>query len=826
MAQPARTRASTSTTEILAAPRFATAWATLVYVIASMTLAYPALAGQFLINPRSDQYKAGYAFREFAASWIRSGHGFPQWNPYLLGGMPYVAAMHGDIFYPTFLLRMLMPTDAAMTWEFVIHIVLAGLFTYQFLRAWDVSFYAALIGGLAYMLSGPIAAYASPGHDGKLFVSALMPLALLLVTRSMRDGKRWAWGALAVTVGLAVLSPHPQLLQYLLLTSGAFAVYIAFANTGAGRMERKTAVRRLALAGGAVAIGLAIGAIQFLPVREYVPWSPRGGGRGYDFATSFSMPIEELINTIVPQFSGILDLYWGRNGIHFHSEYAGAAVILLATAAIGAGTRVSFRRFWGGALVVSVLWALGGSTPFYHLVFTLVPGTHYFRAPSTMMFVSMFSVAVFAGLGADRILSRLGTVRFARGWAIAALALGVLGAAGGLTAVAHVVISTFPPEMRRDGVIDANAASLAFGSLRSAVALLIGAGVCWAIATNRMALRSAAIALLVTVGLDLWSIERLYWPFDSPASVLFASDPAIDTVRAAKEPGRVLALDFIGTAQDVRDPAFVGDALMAHGVRSLLGYHGNELGRYEHLLDKPAPDASYPPDQIINPAIWGHENVRYLYTTLPDSVMTKLQAQLHLAETPVKLVGPVRDAAGVPVYLYRLPGDNPPAWVATAPVRATDDQALATVRDARFDPTRAALVDSSIDANASSPNAPPPPATQKATTPRFDPGAIDVQIEPPAVAGEVLVVSENYYPGWHATIDGKPAAAERMNYNLIGVPLPAGARAIQLRFTDAAYETGKLVTIVALLAALIVWIGGGVSDRRTTAPAAAGRSQN
>src|ERR1041385_7728027 len=238
---PSRTAAPSSAA--LPEPRFATAWATLVYVLASMTLAYPALAGQFLINPRSDQYSAGYGSREFAASWLRSGHGFPQWNPYLLGGLPYIGAMHGDIFYPTFLLRMVMPTDKAMTWEFVIHIVLAGLFTYQFLRAWSVSFYAALIGGLAYMLSGPIAAYASPGHDGKLFVSALLPLALLLVTRGLRDGKLWAWGALAVTTGLATLRRHPQLLQYYLLTSGAFALYLAFADTGAGKQIGRASCR-------------------------------------------------------------------------------------------------------------------------------------------------------------------------------------------------------------------------------------------------------------------------------------------------------------------------------------------------------------------------------------------------------------------------------------------------------------------------------------------------------------------------------------------------------------------------------------------------------
>ncbi|MGH7693612.1 MAG: hypothetical protein ACRENH_01455, partial [Gemmatimonadaceae bacterium] len=94
-------------------PRYARTIAALIYVAAAFTLAYPALGGMFLINPNSDQYIAGYAFREFAAQSLRSGEGFPLWNPYLYGGMPYVAAMHGDIFYPTFLLRMILPTDVA-----------------------------------------------------------------------------------------------------------------------------------------------------------------------------------------------------------------------------------------------------------------------------------------------------------------------------------------------------------------------------------------------------------------------------------------------------------------------------------------------------------------------------------------------------------------------------------------------------------------------------------------------------------------------------------------------------------------------------------------
>ena len=136
-----------------------------------MLLGYPALAGKFLVTPRSDQYIAGYAFRDFAAQSLKAGHGIPQWEPFLQGGMPYIAAMHGDIFYPTALLRWILPTDVAMTWEFIIHLFLCGLFTFFFLRAWRFGYWSALIGGLAYMLGGSIAGFASPGHDGKLFVA-------------------------------------------------------------------------------------------------------------------------------------------------------------------------------------------------------------------------------------------------------------------------------------------------------------------------------------------------------------------------------------------------------------------------------------------------------------------------------------------------------------------------------------------------------------------------------------------------------------------------------------------------------------------------------
>jgi uncharacterized membrane protein YfhO len=86
-------------------------------------------------------------------------------------------------------------------------------------------------------------------------------------------------------------------------------------------------------------------------------------------------------------------------------------------------------------------------------------------------------------------------------------------------------------------------------------------------------------------------------------------------------------------------------------------------------------------------------------------------------------------------------------------------------------------------------------------------------LDQPATAGQALVVSENYYPGWSAMVDGHAVDAVRMNFNLVGVALPAGAKSVQLRFDDAAYERGKRVTVVALVLALLLWIAGLMVDR-------------
>jgi hypothetical protein len=799
------------------APRFDFAWAALVFAVCTLALGLPALRGGFLVNPMSDQFIGGYPVRNFAAESLKAGTGIPLWNPYLFGGLPYVAAMHGDIFYPTFLLRAILPTDVAMTWSFMIHVFLAGLFTYGFLRAWGLGFLPSLVGGLAYMMCGPIAAYVAPGHDGKLYVSALFPLALWLLIRGIRDGRNWAWGVLAIVIGLAVLSPHPQLLQYMLLGCGAFSLYLAFGTLSQPggrviRLDRATALRRLGAALCAVLLGGVIGAVQYLPVIEYIPYSPRAGGRGYDYATSFSLPLEELINTYLPQFSGILDRYWGRNVIHFHSEYLGAAALFLAGAGLRT-SRVGFRWFWVGTLVVTLLWALGGSTPFYHLVYAIVPGTRFFRAPSTILFVIAFSIAVLAALGTERLLALDIGRRYVLGWLMAAGVVAVLASVGALNNMAQVIAASFPEDSwtsYRPELIANNNAAVVFGAWRSFLAVGLVAAVAWLHSQGRVSLRAVTIAIPLLLALDFLSVEKQYWMFSSRAAAIYRVDPALDFVRKQPQPGRVLAEPLAPLA--TRDVMLRYDGPMVHGIRLVTGYHGNELGRYQRLGGA-SPDTRYEPGILLSPAFWRHENVRFLYTNADPQAVAQFLARLSLPNLE-KVIGPVTDASGSIVYLYRLPGDNPFAWLAPAFVKASDEQALATVLDPRFDPTRVAILDTSSSIPAQQIQSLPEPLNIPVRVLHYAPGNIRLELASPSPPGSALIASENYFPGWSARADGKPAAVDRVQYNLIGVQLPAASRVVELRFDDRAYERGRLITIIAIVVALMAAGIGVAASRR------------
>src|SRR5205814_1906649 len=80
----------------------------------------------------------------------------------------------------------------------------------------------------------------------------------------------------------------------------------------------------------------------------------------------------------------------------------------------------------------------------------------------------------------------------------------------------------------------------------------------------------------------------------------------------------------------------------------------------------------------------------------------------------------------------------------------------------------------------------------------YSPGHIVVDLSGPAPEGSVLVVSENFFPGWKATNGSVPLTTSRVNYNLIGVALRPGTKHVELSFADTAYGRGKFMTGIAL----------------------------
>jgi hypothetical protein len=421
-----------------------------------------------------------------------------------------------------------------------------------------------------------------------------------------------------------------------------------------------------------------------------------------------------------------------------------------------------------------------------------------------MIYVTAFSLCVLAALGTERLLARAMSPRYLIGWGIGALVVALLGVTGALTGLAeNVGESTARAQQLFQARVTDNAGAISLGAWRSLLFVLLVAGLGLAHLRRLFPVRAVAWALVAVVGVDYFLVLKQYWKFSPPAVGTYGTNDAIEAVRRDSQPGRVLTFD--ATQGRTREPMIRGDGLMVHDVRQFQGYHGNELGRFRELSDRTSGGRQA--------NIWALYNIRWLLTN----------GELEVPGS-TKVVGPVQSAWArstgndEKLWLYRLPGDNPYAWVTPAVLKAPDDQVLATVIDERFDSTyqrRVALADPDgpLTANAN-PNALPQPLGIRVTVGSYAPGRVTMTLDQPAPQGSALVVSENYYPGWRARVDGREAPVSRVDYALIGVGLPAGARSVELTFTSGRSATGKLLTLLSLGAALVVIVAGLVADRR------------
>jgi hypothetical protein len=419
------------------------------------------------------------------------------------------------------------------------------------------------------------------------------------------------------------------------------------------------------------------------------------------------------------------------------------------------------------------------------------------------MFETAFAVALLAALGVDRILGAGVGRKFFIAGGIALGLIALLGVSGGFATIVGDMLAGNPrisPE-----AIDANGGAVTAGAFRM---LLFGGAalaLVWATVKGTIPRHVAPWAIVAVVAIDLWSIERKYWQFSPPASEIFADDAIAAHIRADSSHGRVFTIQ-LGEDAAYRDPYLGGDAFMSLGVRHVSGYHGNELDRYRTLFVQAGPGGARTMPDLVNSitssAFGTLTNLRWFYTNV-DALPPPFE----------KVLGPVKNGVGTNGFLYRIPGEQEQAWVVPAIMKAPDEATFATLLQRDF-LRNVAIFDTSAAVDGEDLTELPAPLALKARVTRYAPGAIDIELDQPAPAKSALVVSENFYPGWRATVDGAEATVGRANFVIMGVPLTAGARRIELRFTDAAYETGKMVTIISILLAVLATAGGFVLDRR------------
>jgi len=771
-------------------------------------LSLPAWTGKFLAGPYSDQYDTGYAFRHWLASEIKRTGKIPLWNPELFGGLPFVGAMHGDIFYPTALLRLVLPTGTAMNLGFIAHYVLAGLFAYLLLRRLRVSWAGAVTGGLAYQLSGVIGSYVSPGHDGKLFVTALLPLALIGLIMGMRERRLEGYGLLALTVGLALVSPHAQMTYYLLIVAGIFALYLAFGEPVPGRPLARRA-GDLGMALGAVVLGFGIGMIQILPFFEYLPYSPRAEGYyGFEGSTSFAIPWSHVPEFFVASFVGNTPdgTYWGPNGggLKLHSEYLGLPVIALAVLGAADARRRRLALWMGGLGLLFLLISLGAGTPFYRVWWAVMPFVKQTRAPGMALYVVALVLAMLAAFGVDRL--QAGEGKRARAvWVGVGLTVALLAAVGGIGAMAESFAQGVQMAL---GLPVADVAGRAAGSIRmggmlSGVALLVLGAVAVATDRGRLPLIGLALAVPLVTGADLWRNAAGFWAWSpAPTAGLYAGDSLTAALHSAATPLRVIngtaALRPVGSPFRVLNSpqAYPGSSLMAYGIPQILGYHGNELHAFDELmggrnvwrnLGRGLPGS--------RPKIWDLYAVRFVLASPQERFADALPGFVRRAAAATT-------AAGQPIVVFER--EQPPdyAWVATAGLKIDDSTGVAAALDPRFDKRSIVLLAEDAPVEPPPIDTLPPPSAVGASVTDWAPGRMAITLETPLAEAGYLVVAENWYVGWRATVDGAPAPVLRANVAQMAVPLPAGAREIRLTFTSSSYERGRLITVLSLVAVM------------------------
>lgn len=736
-----------------------------------------------------------YPLYRFVAEELQAGR-IPLWNPYLYGGAPFIGDVQAGIFYPLNLaLALLFPAQfpyARMQWLAAGHIFLAGLNMYTLLR-WlpgtrppgeeppgepvAVRRWAALAGAVAFMFSDLFLTHF--GNLNLIAVFSWLPLAFGLLTRAVaRD--RWGCAlAAGVVVGLATLAGHLQMTLFTALALAFLALWqwaLAWRDAGPSRWATWRPLGYLALCGG-TAVGIS--ALILLPGMELARHSARAAW-GYSQAVEYSLSPPQLVGLLIPQFFGRGPAFHWSLWPRVEAGYLGVLPLVLVAAAW------LFRRdrltgMFTALSLLTLLLALGIYAIVHGWLTILVPGLSQLRAPARFVGLMDFGLAALAALGLDAILAvppweqPVPLVRLQEG--LRKVAQGVWLVPVPLAYLAVLLTQD------RDPQIFLRASVTLIGVVLFALLLLASWGWLAALRARWVGAAGAGFLAVALIFLDLASNGAYMDLGGEDPSARFTAHPAL--VAFLQSDPDLYRIDTRTDAEQWWQP----DAALLHRLQDVGGVANplalEDFQRYwEGLRGRSS-------------RLYDLLNVKY--------VVAPRGAPMDAAKFQVAFEG------DPDLVVYRNMGFLPRAFLVNQATSADDGEAAwDLIHRPDFDPVRQVVVEGGPGLEGTE-----DPAGHAMVT-AYQPNRIEVQVE--ASEPAYLFLSEVFYPGWRATVDGVPSPVYRANAIFRAVLIPAGQHHVVLTFSPLSWRVGLGITLGtwAALGALGVAVLARWAARRRT----------
>lgn len=705
----------------------------------------------------SDIFNGELPGRVLVGQLLRRGE-IPVWTTQLCSGLPLAGSSADPIGLASF---ALLPPAAALDLFVIILLLVAAHGTYALGRRFGADRTGAVLAGLAFAGSGYIACQLK--HLAIVSTVVWLPVGLLLIDRALVAGKAGAgrgaetagerprrWLAMAL-FGLVfaqqVLSGFPQSAYICALVYGSFALFRALQGRRHFAAPR-TWMLLLGGLGAAVILGAAAGAFVLLPMSALGSISDRAAEvqLGYQWATRLAYWPPNVLTFLIPYINGDIsdNTYKGPPFFWEDYGYVGALTFLLAIYGAVRQRREPVVLFLIGATVLAYLFVLGAATPVFKIAYLLIPGLKMFRFPTRFLIVVELGLAVLGAIGLTRLRADLQQ-------RVSALSRTPVWIAVSICALTAGDLWYHQP--RQNPMVPAQE-----WLAPPATAKLIAADTT---APRTFTPRQRELHRAAFLAANGWSDVG---PYFALRGVLqpnigggFWGIPSADCYAGIAPRwytdvwGDHNREDSLATRMTLVDPSKQTLLLHPGFARLLKGY-----------------------------------GVTHVLSTFPQR------------GTPLQYVG--RDGN---TFVYRVEGAARARFVGTARFVRNDAEAGTRLLDGSFDPAAEILLhDVDTPPAPGAANAAPAAAAGSAVVVSEQQREIVVTVDAPAEG--YLLLADTYYPGWSATVDGRPTPLYRANLSVRGVRVPQGGHEVRFTYEAPGVAPGITITI-ASIALLLLW---------------------